>query len=409
MKEHFYIIAYTHRNLSVQDIGVLHIAEENQLERLSPVKSSLNMDEFMFLSTCNRVEFSFCTSQNVSESFLRDLFSRLYPELSDEQIALFAENADIHRGLSAVEHLLSVASSIDSMIVGEREIITQVRNAFELCKKNGLTGDFIRILLRHTIETAKRVYTETTIATKPVSVVSLAYHKLRDMNISLDARFLIIGAGVTNTNMSKFLRKHGFKKFVVFNRTLSKAEQLAKDLDGRAMPLSALETYTEGFDVIIACTGADTHIITPELYKTLLAGEEKRKVVIDIALPQDLHPAILEEHPVTHISVNVLQKISNENLKERSKEIIHVEEIIHEALIEFRRIEKMRAIELAMREVPEKVKEIKSNALNQVFKNDIESMDPQSKETLEKVMDYMEKKYMSMPMIMAKEILLKND
>jgi glutamyl-tRNA reductase len=333
----------------------------------------------------------------------------LYPELSDEQIALFAENADIHRGLSAVEHLLSVASSIDSMIVGEREIITQVRNAFELCKKNGLTGDFIRILLRHTIETAKRVYTETTIATKPVSVVSLAYHKLRDMNISLDARFLIIGAGVTNTNMSKFLRKHGFKKFVVFNRTLSKAEQLAKDLDGRAMPLSALETYTEGFDVIIACTGADTHIITPELYKTLLAGEEKRKVVIDIALPQDLHPAILEEHPVTHISVNVLQKISNENLKERSKEIIHVEEIIHEALIEFRRIEKMRAIELAMREVPEKVKEIKSNALNQVFKNDIESMDPQSKETLEKVMDYMEKKYMSMPMIMAKEILLKND
>jgi glutamyl-tRNA reductase len=117
------------------------------------------------------------------------------------------------------------------MIVGEREIITQVRNAFELCKKNGLTGDFIRILLRHTIETAKRVYTETTIATKPVSVVSLAYHKLRDMNISLDARFLIIGAGVTNTNMSKFLRNHGFKKFTVYNRTLSKAENLAKDLN----------------------------------------------------------------------------------------------------------------------------------------------------------------------------------
>ena len=409
VKEHFYIIAYTHRNLSVQDIGVLHIAEEHQRERLSPVKSSLHMDEFMFLSTCNRVEFSFCTSQNVSESFLRDLFSRLYPDLSAEQISLFAENADIHRGLSAVEHLLSVASSIDSMIVGEREIITQVRNAFELCKKNGLTGDFIRILLRHTIETAKRVYTETTIATKPVSVVSLAYHKLRDMNISLDARFLIIGAGVTNTNMSKFLKKHGFKKFVVFNRTLAKAEQLAKDLDGRALPLSALENYTEGFDVIIACTGADTHIITPALYTTLLAGETNRKVVIDIALPQDLHPAILEEHPVTHISVEVLQKISNENLKERSKEIIHVEEIIHEALVEFRRIEKMRAVELAMREVPEKVKEIKSNALNQVFKNDIESMDPQSKETLEKVIDYMEKKYMSMPMIMAKEILLKNN
>ena len=113
-----------------------------------------------------------------------------------------------------------------------------MRNSFDASKKMKLTGDFIRLVLRHTIETAKRVYTETSIATKPVSVVSLAYHKLRDMNIPLDARLLIIGAGVTNTNMSKFLRKHGFKKFTVYNRTLSKAENLAKDLRGEAFSLT---------------------------------------------------------------------------------------------------------------------------------------------------------------------------
>jgi glutamyl-tRNA reductase len=171
--------------------------------------------------------------------------------------------------------------------------------------------------------------------------------------------------------------------------------------------LDALTSYSEGFDVIIACTGADAHIISPVLYKQLLQGETSRKVVIDIALPQDLHPQIVVDYPVTHISVDVLQKISNENLKERSKEIQHVEEIIAACLFEFQHINKLRTVEIAMREVPIKVKEIKATAMNEVFKNDLDLLDQHSKEVLEKIIGYMEKKYMSMPMIMAKEILLK--
>jgi glutamyl-tRNA reductase len=293
------------------------------------------------------------------------------------------------------------------MVIGEREIITQVRNAFDFSKKLNLTGDFIRLVMRHTIETAKRVYTETSIATKPVSVVSLAYHKLREMNIPLDARIMIIGAGATNTTMSRFLRKHGFKNFVVFNRTLSKAESLAKDLHGKAFSLDALEDYIGGFDVIISCTGSDSHIITPELYKKILVGEESRKVVMDIAVPQDLHPEILSNHAVTHISVDFLQKISNENLKVRSNELQHVEEIISEALFDFKHLQKVRNVELAMREVPLKVKEIRATAMNEVFKNDLAELDENSKEVLDKIISYMEKKYMSVPMIMAKEILIK--
>jgi glutamyl-tRNA reductase len=263
------------------------------------------------------------------------------------------------------------------------------------------------LVLRQTIETAKKVYTETNIATKPVSVVSLAYHRLRDMNIPMSARILIIGAGTTNTNMARFLRKHGFKNFVVFNRTFSKAESLAKDLKGNGYPLTDLATYTDGFDVIITCTGSDSHIITPEIYSQLLQGEKDRKVVIDIALPQDLHPSIVEHEVVTHISVEALQKISNANLKERSKEIQHVEEIINESIFEFKHIHKIRSVELAMREVPQKVKEIRETAVNEVFKNEYELLDDNSREILDKIIGYMEKKYMSGPMILAKEILLK--
>jgi glutamyl-tRNA reductase len=405
--EQFHIVAFTHRLVDVNQIGVLHIEDGKQEDRLQLLKQEMNLSELMFLSTCNRVEFSFITPNAVDQSLLYQFFQVLYPYFTDEQLTFYSKNSESLSGEIAVAHLFAVASSIDSMVIGEREIITQVRHAFETSREMGLTGDFIRLLMRHTIETAKRVYTETSIATKPVSVVSLAYHRLRDMNIPLDARILIIGAGVTNTNMSRFLRKHGFKKFVVFNRTLSKGEQLAAELNGRALPLEDLHTYSEGFDVIIACTGADAHIITPEIYDQLLQGETSRKVVIDIALPQDLDPRIIEKHPVTHISVDLLQKISTENLKERSKEIQHVEEILAEAMFDFKHIAKVRNVELAMREVPEKVKQIRATAMNDVFKNDIEQLDDASKEVLEKIIGYMEKKYMSMPMLMAKDILLK--
>ena len=407
MLDKFHSIAFTHRNLDVKDLGLLPIDESKQLDRLAHLKSAMNLTELMFLSTCNRVEFIFCSEETVSTPFLVQFFESIYPEFSNEQKEHFAERADVFKGTNAVEHILSVASSIDSMVIGEREIITQVRNAFDISKKLNLTGDFIRLVMRHTIETAKRVYTETSIATKPVSVVSLAYHKLREMNIPLDARMMIIGAGATNTTMSRFLRKHGFKNFVVFNRTLSKAENLAKDLHGKAFGLEALEHYKEGFDVIISCTGSDSHIITPEFYKKILIGEESRKVVIDIAVPQDLHPEILSNHSVTHISVDFLQKISNENLKVRSNEIQHVEEIISEALFDFKHLQKVRNVELAMREVPLKVKQIRATAMNEVFKNDLEALDENSKEVLDKIISYMEKKYMSVPMIMAKEILIK--
>lgn len=409
MLNSFHIIAFTHRNLDVSEVGKLHIEADNQFDRLSFLKESMGLTELMFLSTCNRVEFSFCTKNQISQEFLEKFFKNLYPSFDSEQTNLFAQKAQVFSGLIAVDHILHVASSIDSMIVGEREIITQVRNAYELSKKLDLTGDFIRLVVRHTVETAKRVYTETSIATKPVSVVALAYHTLRDMNISLDARVLIIGAGMTNTNMGKFLRKHGYKNFTVFNRTFAKAESLAKDLHGSAFPLTELKNHDKGFDIIITCTGSEAHIITPEIYKNLLQEEKDRKVVIDIAIPHDLDKSIINSHNVEHISVDYLQKISDQNLKERSKEIAHVEEILKEAIFSFQELHRIRKVEIAMREVPVMVKGIKHTAYNHVFKNELENLDGSSREVLDKIIAYMEKKYISGPMLLAKEIMLKQE
>ena len=403
---YLHTIAFTHRNLEVEKIGQLHIPLDDQQTKLNPLKTAFNLDELLMLSTCNRVEFSFVTQSPVDAQFIYGFLRKAYPSIHEELLTLLVVKIEHYQGMKAVEHAMSVASSIDSMIIGEREIITQVRQAYEHCSSLGLTGDLLRIINRHVVETAKKVYTRTTISTKPVSVVSLAYHQLKRLQIPMDARFLIIGAGVTNTTMGRFLKKHGFNRFDVFNRTLAKAQHLAEELGGTAHTLSELNDYTKGFDVIISCTGADHHVITPTLYAQLLQGETTKKTVIDIAIPQDLDPTIIEQYAVKHISVSLLQKISNENLQERTKELEHVEQILHEAMLEFEQILQIRQVELAMRAVPEEIKRIKSDALNQIFRDEINSLDPQSREVLEKVLGYVEKKYIAGPMKLAKEILI---
>ena len=408
MLEQFHILAFTHKKMDVSEVGKLHIELDKQREVLSVFKQRMEINELMFLSTCNRVEFLFCTAKIVDENFIQNFFQTLYPHYETSQISNFENAVESYSGVLAIEHILQVASSIDSMIVGEREIITQVRNAFDTSTEMGLTGDFIRVVMRHTVETAKRVYTETSIANKPVSVVALAYHTLRDMDISLDARVLMIGAGMTNSNMAKFLRKHGFKNFTVFNRTVEKSEVLAKDLHGSGYGLDALNTFDKGFDIIITCTGSEAPIITPEIYTHLLQGEKTKKVVIDIAIPHDLDAEIVKNNHVTHISIDYLQKISDRNLLERSKEIVHVEQILSDAVESFMYIHKMRQVEIAMREVPNMVKDIRATAVNEVFKKELQTLDDDSREVLDKIIGYMEKKYMSMPMKLAKEIMLKS-
>ena len=403
--KHLKIFAFTHRKLDVVKIGLLHIEPNEQAARLKRVKADFGIDEIMFLSTCNRVEFTMVSKSAMSiDQFIR----ALYPNLPEVEASNLSLNVEEYNGDSAVAHALSVASSIESMIVGEREIITQVRNAFELSNANGITGDFLRLLIRQVIETAKKVYTQTSIATKPVSVVSLAYHKLKELNIPLDSRILIIGSGTTNSNMCKFLKKHGFNNFVVFNRTTANAKRLAGELNASFYPLSELPLYDKGFDVILTCTGANHNVVSLDTYESILNGDKGLKTLIDIAIPQDISPEIIQKHKVHYVSIDLLQKISNDNLKVRAKEVDCVKAIVNDSLQDFILLVEERNVELVMQDVPRQVKAIKETALDEVFKRDMEELDPEAREVLDKVLGYVEKKYISGPMKLAKEIILKN-
>ena len=400
------VIAFTHKQIELKDLGRLIICQENLTDKLQQVKEQFQIAEIFYLGTCNRVEFVLVTDQIVDKAYTERFLDALDIGVCHHSMGTFLQAASIYEDQEALNHLLRTSCSLESLIVGEKEILPQIRKAYENCREAGLTGDFLRMVMNCVVKTAKEVYTHTNISKNPISVVSLAYRKLKDFNLCSNARILIIGAGETNQNISKYLQKHKFSNFAIFNRTVSKAQQLASDLNGEAFNLEALKDYNKGFDVIITCTSAIEPIITTEIYKSLLNGETGKKTIVDLAVPNDTAPEILKQFPVNFIEVHSLNEVAKRNLQERYEELVHAEEIIGQNITEFLAMLKQRRIELAMRQVPEKIKEIRNMAINNVFAEEVQGMDEQSREILEKVMNYMEKKYISVPMIMAKDIMI---
>jgi glutamyl-tRNA reductase len=402
------VIAFTHKHVDLKDLGKFVICNETLSSCLNNVKDRFDIPEIFYLGTCNRVEFVFTAEQTLDNEFVKDFLQALNLPITKEQLESFISQVSVYEDTEALNHLLRISCSLESLVVGEKEILTQIRKAYETCRVAGFTGDYLRLIMSRVVKTAKEVYTNTAIARKPISVVSLAYRKLRELKMCTNARVLIIGAGETNKNLSKYLQKHKFSNFAIFNRTLAKAEILADDLNGKAFSLQDLKNYKEGFDVIITCTSSTEPIITSEIYQSLLNGDTSKKVIVDLAVPNDTCCEVLNKHPLTFIEVHSLQEIANSNLQERYEELIFAERIIEQNIQEFKPVLRQRRVEIAMREVPEKIKEIKNIAINRIFADEIESMDDNSRKVLAKVMNYMEKKYISVPMVMAKDILINN-
>nr|WP_294896928.1 glutamyl-tRNA reductase [uncultured Pedobacter sp.] len=404
------VIAFTHKQIDLKELGCLVLCNEATEERLQFVKSKFDIPEIFYLATCNRVEFIFTANQELNKNFVRSFLQALHGDkILTTQMDSVVDNALVFEQEESLNHLMRVASSLESLVVGEKEILAQVRKSYEACRLKGLTGDYLRMVMNRVVKTAKEVYTFTNIAKNPISVVSLAYRRLKELNVCSKSRILIVGAGETNQNIAKYLKKHTYTNFSIFNRTLSKAQSLAAELGGEAFELAQLQDFDKGFDVIITCTSAKAPIITSELYAKLLNGDTSSKVIVDLAVPNDVDPQVLIDHNVQYIEVESLKEIAEKNLQERYHELINGEAIIEQNIKEFKPILKQRRVEIAMSEVPIKIKEIRERALTSVFADEINGLDENSRMVLEKVMSYMEKKYISVPMVMAKNILVNND
>jgi len=406
--ERFKVIAITHQRVSLTDVGRFHLEDTIYEERLQAVKTAMQLDELLYVSTCNRVEFGVLCDADIDNDWLDEFYTAFAPQWDEdwrEQAVLYSE---VYEGKNAIEHLFSVASSLDSMVVGEREIIAQVRQAYERSAAAGITGDFTRLLMRKTIETGKEIYTQTEIATKSVSVVALAYQQLAQEELPKTARILIIGSGQTNTNLLRFLKADGYSNFTVFNRNVANAKTLVEEVGGEAHALSQLPHWKNGFDVLLSCTAASEYIVNPDLYQHLLNGDTDRKIIVDLAVPADIDPAIKKNAVLRLIDVAYLRPVATANLTSRKKEMQLCRAIVVRSVREFQQMHRERQIELAMQRVPGMVRDIRSKAVNSVFEKELSGLDAASVEVLNKVLNYVEKKYISVPMKMAKQILLEN-
>ena len=405
MLDGFKILTVTHRRTSLQHIEkfVLAQADEAALRaNLEALKAEFGFAEMMYLATCNRVMFLFYTEIATPSNLQSVFFQHINPSLGEPFIA---ENVALYEGRAAAEHLYQVASSVDSLVVGEREILRQLREAYDRCQQWGLTGDHLRIAMNGAVVAAKEVYTDTRLGDKPVSVVSLAIRELLKAKLPKTARILMVGAGQTNVLVAKFLAKNGFQNVAVFNRTLERAQRIAKSLGGRAFSFDQLADHQAGFDCLIVCTGATKAVIDNELYIKLLAGETGHKVIIDLSVPNNVCKEVVANHDVHFIEIEGLRALAQENRSFREQEVTLANELLDNHITSFEAAVHNRRIERAMRQVPAEVKAMKEYAMNKVFKKEIDVLDDSTRELLVRMMDFMEKKCTGIPIKVAKEAL----
>ena len=406
MLDGYHLLTLTHRNARLETIGKM-VVQDHASPLLHDLRDRLNWEEMMYIATCNRVAFLFYRQGPVSQDIVNEAVATIRPDLSAaEQEDIAAQMLLLH-GADAIRHWLEVAASMDSLVIGEREIIRQLREQYDHNRAAGNTGDHLRLLMRFTIETAKEIYSQTGIGEKAVSVVALAFGEMLKSVSDRNSRILLVGAGQTNTLFGKFLVKYGFRNVTVFNRSFDNAQLLADALNGRALPLDALDHYSEGFDCLIVCTAATEPVVTPDRYKYLLQGETSCKTVVDLSVPNNVDKRILPAFPVRFIEIEGLKQLAGENLAFRESERIKAASIINERLYAFRDQWHERQVERSLSHIPEEVRAIKERALYQVYGKEFAALDPQAQALVPEMMGYMEKKCVAIPIKTIKEMTRK--
>ncbi len=397
------LFTLTHRHATLDQLEPYVIADDAKESVLKHLRKQLGWEEVFYLNTCNRVLFFFYQEERNPTS-AKELQAALgiAPD-ADALEPVYMEAED------AVLHLYDVAASVDSMVVGEREILRQLRLSYIECHGYGHCADHLRLVMQSAVAAAKQVYHETRIGQKPVSVVSLAAQRIRQQRLQpATARVLLVGAGQTNWLIAKFLRKQGYADVTVANRTLRKAEKLAATFTaGRAMPLNQLGTHPTGFDLLVVATGATEPVIDAALLARLIGNDDAQdKVVVDLSIPHNVAAEAIEKHQPHYIQIDDLRKLASDNLAFRASEVTEARKLIGKQLLAFRSAVQQRRIEKALSHLPEEINRVKKKAMDEVFRRELAELDDDTLKLIHRMMGYMEKKCIGVPMKAARSAVV---
>ncbi len=292
------------------------------------------VSEGLIVSTCNRVElYAVCPQSDVGIYALRHYladchhlpFADLAPHLYDLS------------GEEAVRHLLRVASSLDSMVIGEPQILGQIKSAYGHACETKSTGPILNRLLHKTFSVAKRVRSETAIASHAVSISFAAVELARKVFESFAGRHvLLIGAGEMCELAARHFISHGVSEVSVINRTFSRAQKLADSFNASAVPFDHLETALARADIVLSSTGSPDYIVTEKMLREIARKRRYSPIfIIDIAVPRDIEPGVNSLNHVYLYDVDDLNGVVQANMLERQKEALQAEEIISAEVVQF--------------------------------------------------------------------------
>jgi glutamyl-tRNA reductase len=326
-----FVVGISWRTAPVAVREKLAFRDEELTGTLQAMTAGLPVAEALLVSTCNRVEVYGVTRPGADATGPVRAFLAAQRGLAPSAVADVLYD---HRGSAAVRHVFSVASALDSLVLGEAQILGQLKAAYGVATGAGTSGPVLGRCLERAFGVAKRVRTETAIARGAANVSTVAVDLAKRVFGNLAGKsVLVVGAGKMSTLAARHLYASGAQRIVVTNRSPEKAEALAAEIDGTARPWDELERLLVDADVVISSTGAREPILTRALFKRVTKARRWRQlVVIDIAVPRDAEPAIGELDGVYVFDIDDLEKVVAANLAERAKAAEHAGRIVdHEA------------------------------------------------------------------------------
>jgi glutamyl-tRNA reductase len=327
----FSITGVNHRSAPVEVRERLAFDESALSQALISLKGRPGFCEGMILSTCNRVEVALTCEENSHAEVAVDQFLADTRHVQREWVTPYLyrfEDSD------AIRHLFRVAASLDSMVIGEPQILGQLKSAYSLAKEHGAVSGFMDTLLTRAFNVAKRVRSETDIGENAVSISYAAVELAREIFGSLQgSRVLVVGAGKMAESAARHLRRAGVSEILVTNRTRGRAETLAMEVGGRVIEYEEFHSVLPEVDIVLASSGAQNYIVTWDEMRAAIGKRRNRPMfLIDIAVPRNIEPSVNELDNIFLYDIDDLGKVADNNRKGRLEisqqaEVIITEEV----------------------------------------------------------------------------------
>ncbi|MBJ7538288.1 glutamyl-tRNA reductase [Marinomonas transparens] len=341
-------------------------APEKMIDALASLVSEKKTDEAVIVSTCNRTEL-YCSVEDVSKvdeviTWLAEYHGIALQELQQYCYA--------HLDDDSVRHIMRVASGLDSLILGEPQILGQVKSAYAVSQQGQCIGPELESLFQRTFSVAKRVRTDTAIGENPVSIafaaVSLAQRIFADIRKSTA---LLIGAGQTIELVAQHLKENGIKRIIVANRTLERAEVLAAELNAEAIMLGDIGDYLPQADIVISSTASQLPIIGKGMVERATSKRRHNPMLlVDIAVPRDIEPEVEDVKDAYLYTVDDLHSVIEENVRARQDAAKAAEQIVDDGVDHYRRIVESRKVSNLIVSFRQSAEAIKDTELEKALK-----------------------------------------